>query len=153
MFYSTNRTFMELKFYHTVCIRIERMYQSNLYGIEMSNFQQYVKVVQRTNRTFMELKCRWVDSMGWRLRVPIEPLWNWNAVELSAERLQIVVPIEPLWNWNEPPAVGAAWILTVPIEPLWNWNDYRRSRGHRQINVPIEPLWNWNWHVSTLPPP
>ena len=54
----------------------------------------------RSNRTFMELKCKILRNVGRSGTVLIVPLWNWNSLKRFCQFSLIRVLIVPLWNWN-----------------------------------------------------
>ena len=55
----------------------------------------------RFNRTFMELKCAFRAVADGKMTVLIVPLWNWNDNAINTPNLSILVLIVPLWNWNK----------------------------------------------------
>ena len=105
----------------------------------------------RSNRTFMELKCQSKVKATTKIKVLIVPLWNWNLelnaitdrakcsnrtfMELkcqSANRRagESIVLIVPLWNWNINAPNIYMYFNYVLIVPLWNWNMLSRLREY-----------------------
>ena len=68
-----------------------------------------------SNRTFMELKWRWIDWRGSESLVLIVPLWNWNS---EIEVVDTVKVVTPTWNLDRS---GVSKLLE-----LLN-NDFKRS--------------------------
>ena len=119
-----------------------------------------------SNRTFMELKLRLLQSVQKRYGVLIVPLWNWNTNQVMLCVHKDWVLIVPLWNWNSASTHERALsgsssnrtfmelkhllISSIPtdervlIVPLWNWNEVKNPKTPAQMGVLIVPLWNWN---------
>ena len=83
--------------------------------------QSWATMVFRLNRTFMELKSNCYPNKGTAERVLIEPLWNWNLINAwcrdtdnCLNRTFMELKLEET-EWGKPHQ-------TVLIEPLWNWN-------------------------------
>ena len=127
---------------------------------------EWLAVVVRINRTFMELK-----SFCLELQEQLVNGINRTFMELKSTRearsnnvtlyqsnlygieifLVIILSItlylyqSNLYGIEIPaPSLLPPWGRRVSIEPLWNWN----RRGERALSsyhgVSIEPLWNWN---------
>ena len=142
------------------------MFQSYLYGIEMSLLTWANNPPICFNRTFMELKFMfwWLGSKVNKI-VSIVPLWNWNRYVLELLSIGRTVSIVPLWNWNNFSSREAGAVIEfqsylygieifvlrnesmyrqVSIVPLWNWNTHRVPHQEMFYIVSIVPLWNWN---------
>ena len=93
-------------------------------------------VLLRSNRTFMELKCKYAVNIDVLNKVLIVPLWNWNVKKVAEDIRDNGVLIVPLWNWNYIIRCGNTLICEVLIVPLWNWNkgNGRWLKGRRRSN-------------------
>ena len=105
---------------------------------------------ERSNRTFMELKCTTRDTRQKRhITVLIVPLWNWNkwttswSSRMSSSNRTFMELKYNRWCQNCKEEI-------VLIVPLWNWNSFRENLGSSPAIVLIVPLWNWNPTRETI---
>ncbi len=84
-----------------------------------------------SNRTKVELKLGIKSAIHSRLRLPIEPKWNWNLIAF------VIVVKSPFFQSNQSgietsvrlPTNG---MLPLPIEPKWNWNSAKGAGWYLQ---------------------
>ena len=122
LFWSSNRTFMELKYLlklRMICQRrvlIAPLWNWNRNSSGQHSCQTQVLIAPLwnwnecfvccsawyvcSNRTFMELKLGDRCLIVTATVVLIAPLWNWNLQSPNCHNFQIYVLIAPLWNWN-----------------------------------------------------
>ena len=103
-----------------------------------------------SNRTNVELKLPFQSVWCIRLRLLIEPMWNWNLNPDRNARFWDFLLIEPMWNWNLCLCglIDCSYLLL--IEPMWNWNCVILSPLHHVGKLLIEPMWNWNRNARKL---
>ena len=95
--FSFNRTFMELKFATSSILLIPSLFQSYLYGIEISEETGGADTAGCFNRTFMELK--YINAQTNRQNAKFQSYLY--GIEISVLRkcnLRVDVSIVPLWN-------------------------------------------------------
>ena len=76
-----------------------------------------------TNRTNLELKPNTEWDFRRLTKLPIVPIWNWNALGLCGQLPAPRLPIVPIWNWNHEVLSEYIKKNKLPIVPIWNWNN------------------------------
>jgi len=168
---ASNRTNVELKLWWIWNDRsLERYFQSNQCGIETSKEPTLKPTDNTSNRTNVELKLQKCKRNRLLMKLPIEPMWNWNSLYFVFILCLNVLPIEPMWNWNMIEVTGNANDLRFQsnqcgIETLHKTSltiflfNFQSNQCGIETQVPalfpglwflpIEPMWNWNLHSLT----
>ena len=130
-------------------------------------------MIQRFNRTFMELKYKIniIWNINWQ--VSIVPLWNWNCVFRDGKSIFLACFNRTFMELKSMFCITINGLAPVSIVPLWNWNRWAtwqtsRTRefqsylygieiGNCKLHdcrwggVSIVPLWNWNRRYCSVP--
>ena len=103
-----------------------------------------LQIINRFNRTFMELKYgNWVNITRWR-SVLIVPLWNWNHASRWRHRFAADSFNRTFMELKFRGDSFQGFASIVLIVPLWNWNIWKFGENKKNLIVLIVPLWNWN---------